>query len=67
MLDRGQHVVHELVPGRTAWLHLVSGQATLDDVVLVTGDGAGVTAGRAVSLTAREETEILLIDLAAVH
>jgi len=63
MLDPGEHVVHELSPGRSTWLHLVQGEATLGDLVLSTGDGAGVTAERAVSLTAREETEILLLDL----
>ncbi len=63
MLDPGQHVVHELTPGRTAWLHLVQGEVTLGDIVLTTGDGAGVTAEHAVSFTAREETEILLLDL----
>src|SRR4029453_16065813 len=65
MLDPGQHVVHELSQGRSAWLHLVEGAMTLGDIVLTTGDGAGVTAERAVSLTAREETEILLLDLGA--
>jgi quercetin 2,3-dioxygenase len=63
MLDPGQHVVHELSRGRSAWLHLVQGEVTLDDIVLTTGDGAGITAERAVSLTAREETEILLLDV----
>lgn len=63
ILDPGQHVIHELPPGRCAWLHLVQGEVTIGDVVLTTGDGAGVTAELAVSLTAREETEILLIDL----
>ena len=63
MLDPGQHVVHELAQGRGAWLHLVQGEVTLGDFVLTTGDGAGVTAERAVSLTAREDTEILLLDL----
>ena len=63
LLDPGQHVVHELLPGRSAWLHLVQGEVTLGDVVLTTGDSAGVTAERAVSLTAQEETEILLLDL----
>ena len=63
LLDAGQHVVHELSPGRGAWLHLVDGKATLDDMVLSTGDGAGVTDERSVSLTAQEETEILLLDL----
>jgi quercetin 2,3-dioxygenase len=63
MLDRGQHVVHELARGRGAWLHLVQGAVTLGDIVMATGDGAGVTAERALSITAREGTEILLFDL----
>jgi redox-sensitive bicupin YhaK (pirin superfamily) len=63
MLEPGQHVVHELAQGRSAWLHVVQGEAILGALVLSTGDGAGVTAERAVSLTALEETEILLLDL----
>ena len=63
LLEPGQHVVHELSPGRMAWLHLVEGEVTLGDIVLTTGDGAGFTAERAVSLTAQSETEILLLDL----
>ena len=63
VLDPGQHVVHELSPERIAWLHIVEGEVALGDVVLTTGDGAGVMAERAVSLTAQAETEILLVDL----
>jgi redox-sensitive bicupin YhaK (pirin superfamily) len=63
LLEPGQHVVHELSPGRMAWLHLVEGEVTLGDIILTTGDGAGVTAERAVSMTAQSETEILLLDL----
>jgi len=63
ILDRGQHVTHALSEGRGAWLHIVEGEVTLGEIVLGTGDGVGVTAERAVSLTAREETEILLVDL----
>jgi redox-sensitive bicupin YhaK (pirin superfamily) len=63
LLDPGQHVVHELSPGRSAWLHVVQGEVTLGDTVLTTGDGAGLTAERVVSLTAMEESEILLVDL----
>jgi quercetin 2,3-dioxygenase len=63
LLDPGRHVIHELVPGRSAWLYLVQGEAILGDVVLTTGDGAGITADRAVSLTAREESEVLFLDL----
>jgi redox-sensitive bicupin YhaK (pirin superfamily) len=63
LLEPGQHLVHELSPGRIAWLHLVEGEVTLGDIILTTGDGAGVTAERAVSLTAQSEAEILLLDL----
>jgi hypothetical protein len=63
VLEPGQHVVHELAPGRSAWLHLVQGKVTSGDVALSSGDGAGITDERAVSLTAREQTEILLLNL----
>jgi quercetin 2,3-dioxygenase len=63
LLDPGQHVVHELAQGRSVWIHLVQGEVALGDIVLTTGDGAGITAERAVSLTASEESEILLVDL----
>ena len=62
-LDPGQHVVHELGPGRSAWLHVVKGAVTLGDMVVGNGDGAGLSGERAVSLTARTETELLLVDL----
>lgn len=63
LLDPGHHVAHELAPGRIAWLHVVRGEVSLADVVLSTGDGAGVAVDHAVSLIAQEETEILLVDL----
>jgi quercetin 2,3-dioxygenase len=64
LLEPGQHVIHELAHGHAAWLHVVQGEVTLADFVLATGDGAGVITERAVSLTARADTEILLFDLA---
>lgn len=63
VLDRGHHLIHELKPGRSAWLHLIRGEATLREFVLTHGDGAGVTLEASVSLTAQEDTEILLVDL----
>lgn len=64
LLSAGRHVVHELAPDRAAWLHVVHGEVTLDDLVLTAGDGAGIANERAVSLTAREDSEILLVDVA---
>ena len=63
ILDPGQHIVHELLARRLAWLHVVSGEIVLADVVLIAGDGIGVRGERAVSLTAREPCELLLLDL----
>jgi redox-sensitive bicupin YhaK (pirin superfamily) len=63
ILDPGHHLVHELLPGRSAWLHILYGYGTLDDIVLTQGDGVGVTIQPSVSLTAQQDTEILLVDL----
>jgi redox-sensitive bicupin YhaK (pirin superfamily) len=63
MLDPGQHLIHELSIGRCAWLHVVRGDVSIRDDVLTAGDGVGFTAEPGVSFTAREESEILLLDL----
>ena len=63
MLNSGQQVTHPLARGRRAWLHLVHGRATLGELVLATGDGLGVSGECAISLIAREATELLLLDL----
>jgi len=65
ILEPGQHVVHELAPSRAAWLHVVLREVTLRDLALTAGDGAGLAAERAVSVTARQPSEILLCDLAS--
>ena len=64
LLHSGQHLVHDLRSERRAWLHVVSGEVALDDLVLTQGDGVGVSAERAVAFTARAQAEILLIDVA---
>jgi quercetin 2,3-dioxygenase len=63
ILDVGHHVFHELRPGRSAWLHVLCGEAMLQDIVLLQGDGASVALEPSVSLTVQESTEILLVDL----
>lgn len=64
VLDPGHHVVHELIAGRGAWLHVVAGKVRLIDQSLETGDGASLDGELAVSFTAQEASEILLFDLA---
>jgi hypothetical protein len=63
VLDPGRHIVHELVPGRSAWLHVISGDVTFHDTILEEGDGVGLTTEPSLSLTARAMSEILIVDL----
>jgi redox-sensitive bicupin YhaK (pirin superfamily) len=63
LLDPGQHVIHEMEPGRSAWIHVHAGAVTVGDALLVAGDGACITDARAVSLTARMAAAVLLVDL----
>jgi hypothetical protein len=63
LLDPGHHAIHELTPGRGAWLHVVKGRVQLFEHGLGAGDGASFEGEAAVSLTALESSEILLIDM----
>lgn len=67
ILDPGHHLVHELLPGRSAWLHILDGEATLNDIVLTHGDGVGVTNEPSVSLTVRDNTELLFVDVGSLQ
>ena len=63
VVEPGHHLVHELEPGRCAWLHMVCGEAVLNDLVLTRGDGFGVADEPSISITAQDDAEILLVDL----
>ena len=62
-IDAGHHLVHELTAGRVAWLHVIRGSVKVMEEELIAGDGAAVSAERAVSVTATEEAEVLLFDV----
>jgi redox-sensitive bicupin YhaK (pirin superfamily) len=62
--DRGCHMIHELQPGRRAWLQVLKGSIRLDRFALAAGDGVAFQDERSVSLTAVEPSEVLLFDLA---
>jgi quercetin 2,3-dioxygenase len=63
VFDSGHHEVYPLGLGRLAWLQILSGSASLRELNLRQGDGAGVTEERAVSFTAGAGCEVLLLDL----
>jgi redox-sensitive bicupin YhaK (pirin superfamily) len=62
-LAPGETLRHELAPGRRAWLQVVRGELALGDRLLAEGDGASFTDEPAVSLEAKDESELLLFDL----
>jgi redox-sensitive bicupin YhaK (pirin superfamily) len=63
VLDSGHHLIHELLPGRSAWLHVLLGQVAVQELVLTRGDAVGVTLEPAIAFTAQESSEVLLVDL----
>ena len=63
IIDPGNFLVHEVLPGRSVWLHIVNGEATLNHIILTQGYGVGVTNEPSASLEVRESTEILLVDM----
>ncbi|MBI2529298.1 MAG: pirin family protein [Candidatus Rokubacteria bacterium] len=64
VLEPGERLTHRLLPGRHAWLHVVSGALTLDAAALAGGDGVAVSDESALSLSATAPSEVLLFDLA---
>ena len=63
LLGRGEKAEAALAKGRSAWLQLARGSATLNGVKLEAGDGAAVTGEERLVLDAREPAEALLFDL----
>jgi quercetin 2,3-dioxygenase len=60
---KGNHIIHGIKPGQSAWVHVVKGEVLLHDKTLKTGDGAGFTQESSLSFTAKCPTELLLFDL----
>jgi quercetin 2,3-dioxygenase len=63
-LDRGETARHDLVRGRAAYVHLATGNATVNGEKLTAGDGAAIENETAVIVTGNETGEVLLFDLA---
>lgn len=64
LLASGASLTHTLRPGRHAWVQMVKGAATLNGVALGQGDGVALSEEPAVELTATEDVEVLLFDMA---
>lgn len=64
VLDAGRTVKHTLAEDRHAWLQVASGELILNGVTLRAGDGAAVSSEPSLEITAIQDTEVLLFDLA---
>ncbi len=64
LLEGGTTVVHALGEGRSAWLQVARGTIRLNEVELKQGDGAAVRKESELTITAHDQAELLLFDLA---
>ena len=63
-LDAGKTVVHTLAENRYAWLQVARGTIRLNEIELKQGDGAAVRKESELRITAHDQAELLLFDLA---
>jgi len=63
VLGEGESVKHTLKPERHAYVQVARGSVTLNGKALETGDGAAISAEKAVELTGVKDAEVLLFDL----
>ncbi|HWN11434.1 MAG TPA: pirin family protein [Pyrinomonadaceae bacterium] len=64
VLDQHQEVVQQLERGRHAWVQVAAGSVAVNDIELNQGDGAAVSEESSLKIAARNQSEILLFDLA---
>jgi redox-sensitive bicupin YhaK (pirin superfamily) len=63
-LRAGQSAAHEVRAGRGAWLQIIRGSAGVNGTPLTAGDAASTEEEGALIITATEDAEALLLDLA---
>jgi redox-sensitive bicupin YhaK (pirin superfamily) len=63
-LEAGTVLSHSMQPGRHAWLQILRGKVTLDGHTLSAGDGVAVSEERGLEVAGREDSELMLFDLA---
>jgi quercetin 2,3-dioxygenase len=63
VLKAGEAVAHTIADGRSAWVQVARGAATLNGTPLEAGDGAAIRDSGALTLEGTEDAEILLFDI----
>jgi len=62
-LDAANRVIHNLAPGRHAWIHVAEGQVSFNGETLRGGDAVAVSEETALELSATLPAQVLLFDL----
>lgn len=62
-LRDGAEVSHDVADGRAAYVYLIDGDATFDDVEVATGDAAVVTGPHALRLRGAGPAELIVVDV----
>jgi redox-sensitive bicupin YhaK (pirin superfamily) len=62
-LRPGDHISHELKPGRRAFIYVIEGEVMINQDKLSTGDQARITDVTKLEIAGSRESEIILIDL----
>jgi redox-sensitive bicupin YhaK (pirin superfamily) len=62
-LGVGDRVAHKLASGRNAWVHVATGEVTLNGKALSGGDAAAVSEEAALELSTTKPAQVLLFDL----
>lgn len=65
-LSPGTEVVHRIGEGRGAYVYLIDGAATFGDEDVSSGDAAKVTAQPELRIRARDQSELILVDVPMV-
>ncbi len=64
LLSPGKAVTHAIAPGRGIYVQVVNGAVDLNGHPMNAGDGAQIEEERSITLTGKEEAELLIFDLA---
>lgn len=64
IVESGKPITFALTPGRRGYLHVVKGAVNMNGVALEPGDGARIAEESVLEIGGREESEVLLFDLA---
>jgi redox-sensitive bicupin YhaK (pirin superfamily) len=64
LLARGDELSHRLAGGRHAWLQVIKGAVSVNGATLRAGDGAAASEEASLTVSAGEDAEIMLFDLA---